>query len=422
MAESAAVLRALTDFSKERPLWLRAFNALGRPLERLVALDEEGLLEAARRRTGLGDFGPDDFRAPFSAFVRSLEREARLTLMGRLLARRDVFVLLCNRLRIVDAFRRHPEIAKEVVREPLFIVGLSRSGTSILSELLACDPRHRVLLTWEARYPCPPPEPERYETDARIRLAHFERTLWPRLVPAFRAMHENGGRLPTECGDVMAHAFLGDWLPALYQVPSYAAAAAKVDMRPAYEIHRQILQILQWKVKRERWLLKAPAHMNWLPTLFDVYPDARVIQTHRDPLQIMGSTVSLIAAILWMRAREVDPEPVRRAFGPDYYAPQLYEVMRLRDEGAVPAAQFFDVRFQDLMDRPFETLRGAYGYFGWDYTPEAESRMRSYLEHKPRGKFGRHVYSFHDLGLDVETERARYRRYQERFDVPSEVI
>jgi len=421
MADPDAVLRTLTDFSKQRPLWLRAFNALGRPLERLVALDEERLLEAARRRTGLLDFGPDEFRAPFSAFVRALERDARLTLMGRLLARRDVFVLLCNRLKIVAALRRHPEIAKQVVREPLFIVGLSRSGTSILHELLARDPRHRVLLTWEARYPCPPPDPDRYDSDPRIRLAHLERTLWPRLVPAFRTMHENGARIPTECGDVMAHAFLGDWLPALYQVPSYAAAVANADMRPAYEIHRQILQILQWKRKRERWVLRAPAHMNWLPTLFDVYPDARLLQSHRDPLQIMGSTVSLISAILWMRTREIDPELVRAAFGPAYYAPQLYEVMRLRDGGAVPAAQFFDVRFQDLMDRPFETLRGVYEYFGWDLAPDVESRMRSYLEHKPRAKFGRHVYSFHDLGLDLETERARYRRYQERFDVPSEV-
>ncbi|MCH2173771.1 sulfotransferase [Myxococcota bacterium] len=421
MSGSRADIAALTDFSKNRPRWVRTVNALGRPARQLISLDEAGLLEAARRRTGLSDFGGDDFREPLQVLLRSLEEEARLTFMGRLLARRDVFVLLCNRLKIVEAFRKHPEIADVQIREPLFIVGLSRSGTSILHELLTQDPRHRVLESWEARFPCPPPEEETYETDRRIRLAHFEQTLWPRLVPAYQAMHEMGGRMPTECGDITCNAFLGDRIPALHQVPSYAAFAAAQDIRPAYEIHKKILQILQWKTRGERWVLKAPAHMNWLDTLLDVYPDARVVQTHRDPLQIMGSTVSLISAILWMRAESIDPEQVKLAFGPAYYEPQLYHVMRLRDEGLFAEGQVFDVRFQDLMEDPFGTLAGVYGYFGWSYPEDVEARMRRYLEGKPRGKFGKHFYSFHDLGLDLATERARYARYQERYGVESEV-
>lgn len=419
--ETTADIRKLTDFSRKRALWARALNRLAARFEPLVRLDHAGLLAAARRQTGLDDFGPDDFREPLEWFTHALEHEAKLTFLGRVLARRDVLVLLRNRLLIVDVLKRHPEIEAQEVREPLFIVGLSRSGTSILHELLTEDPRHRTLLSWMARYPCPPPEPETIETDPRIRLADFELTLWPRIVPAYRAMHEMGGRIPTECGDITCHALIGDRLPALHQVPTYAAKVASADMRPAYRIHKQILQILQWRTPGRRWLLKAPAHMNWLPTLFETYPDARVVQTHRDPLQIMGSTVSLISAILWMRTKEVDPEGVKLAFGPAYYAPQLYEVMRLRDEGVVPAAQFHDVRFQDLMAEPFATIAGIYDHFGWDYTDEAESRMRRYLEHKPRGKFGRHFYSFHDLGLDLETERARYRDYQERFGVGSEV-
>ena len=183
----------------------------------------------------------------------------------------------------------------------------------------------------------------------------------------------------------------------------------------------KILQILQFRRKTDRWILKAPAHMNWLPELLSVYPDARIVQTHRDPLQIMGSTVSLISAILWMRADSVDPEGVKLAFGPAYYEPQLYNVMRLRDEGVVPADQFYDVRFQDMMKDPFDTISGVYDYFGWEYTPEARSRMETYLANKPRGKFGKHFYSFHDLGLDLATERARYAGYQERFGVESEV-
>lgn len=421
MGETTADIRSLTDFSKKRALWARALNRLAGPFESLVGLNHTELLEAARRKTGLSDFGPADFREPLEWFTQSLEHEADLTFLGRVMARRDVLVLLCNRLQIVETLKRNPEIERQEVREPLFIVGLSRSGTSILHELLTQDPSHRSLLSWEARYPCPPPEAASYETDKRIRLADFELTLWPKIVPAYQSMHEMGARIPTECGDITCNAFIGDRLPALHQVPSYAAKIAALDVRPAYHMHRQILQILQWKTGGDRWLLKAPAHMNWLETLFEVYPDARVIQTHRDPLQIMGSTVSLISAILWMRTKAVDPEGVKLAFGPAYYEPQLYEVMRLRDEGIVPAAQFHDIRFHDLMESPFESIRQAYEFFGWTLTPEAEARMRAYLDHKPRGKFGKHFYSFQDLGLDLETERARYLGYQERFNVPSEV-
>ncbi len=417
----AGDIRDLTDFSKSRPLWLRAFNAVAKPFAGGVRLDEEGLLAAARRRTGLRDFGSDDFLEPLGAFLRSLDEEAHLTPMGRILARRDVFVLLCNRLQIAETLKRHPEIARQEVREPLFIVGLSRSGTSILHEVMAQDPGLRSLETWEARYPCPPPEQASYARDPRIRKAHFEARLWPALVPPYESMHEMGGRIQAECGDITAHAFIGDRLPALHQVPSYAAFIAEREMRPAYEIHKQILQILQWKTRCDRWVLKAPAHMNWMDTLFSVYPDARIVQTHRDPLQIMGSTLSLIAAIIWMRADAVNRELIELAFGPAYYAPQLENMMRLRDSGRYPEERFFDVRFRDMMTDPIGTIAGVYRHFGWEYGEDARARMRGYLDAKPRGKFGKHFYSFHDLGLDLATERARYAAYQERYGVVSEV-
>lgn len=420
--ETTADILALTDFSKKRSAWAIALNQVGASSAHLISLDEGGLSAQAKEETGLSDFGPDDFRPHYSALMTSLENEAHLSFLGRVMARQDVLVLLKNRLQIVDTFKRHPELEREEIKEPLFILGPARSGTSILHELLQQDERHRTLQTWEARYPCPPPEEATYATDPRIEETQREVMLWPRIVPDYEAMHEMGAQLPTECGDITANAFLGDRLPALHQVPSYAATAFAADMTPAYAIHKQILQILQWKVKRERWLLKAPAHMNWLPSLFAAYPDARVIQTHRDPLQFMGSTVSLISAILWMRTTQVDPEGVKLAFGPAYYEPQLYNVMQQRDDGTVPADQFFDVRFQDMMDSPFDTIRGVYANFGWDYTPEIERLMRVYLENKPKGKFGNHFYSFFDLGLDLETERARYAAYQERFNVPSEVV
>lgn len=422
MPESTADINALTDFSGARPLWLRGLNAVGGPFRKWVSLDADQLMQAARRKTGLKDFGSDDDYEPLlRAFTKSLDAEAHLTLVGRLLARRDIYVILCNRLLIAETLRTHPEILDQPVPEPLFIVGLARSGTTILHELLAQDPSYRTVATWEARYPCPPPVAGDASSRRRLRIAHQEIMLWHRLIPPYRAMHENAGHLPTECGDITCHTFLGDRLPALYQVPTFAALAGTLPTKPMYEMHKKILQILQWKDPGGRWLLKAPAHMNWLDTLLEVYPDARIVQTHRDPLSSMGSTVSLISAIIWMRAERLDPEIVKLAFGPAYYEPQLYRVMEQRESGVVPEASIYDVRFQDLMREPWSTIEGMYSHFGWEFTDDARRRMQTYLENKPRDKHGKHTYDFHDLGLDLATERARYQRYQAHYDVKSEV-
>jgi hypothetical protein len=182
-----------------------------------------------------------------------------------------------------------------------------------------------------------------------------------------------------------------------------------------------MLQYLQWKARRERWVLKAPAHLNWLPALFEVYPDARLVWTHRDPLQVMGSVASLISAIAWMRAEHVDPESVKAAFGGAFFAAQLEAAVKFRDSGAVDPLQFVDVRYQDLMADTFGTLRRVYHELGLSLDDAIELRMRAYLAAKPRGKFGRHEYTFEELELDGATERARFAAYQARFDIANEV-
>ena len=241
MSESTADILALTDFSDKRSGWLCDLNSIGEPFENLISLDEAGLLETAQKETGLSDFGTDDFRTPLSLLMASLENEAQLTFMGRVMARQDVLVLLKNRLQIVDTFKRHPEIEKQEIKEPLFIVGLSRSGTSILHELLTQDSRHRTLRSWEARYPCPPPEESSYESDPRIAQADRDLSLWPKLVPAYRSMHEMGAQIPTECGDITANAFIGDRLPARrnrcghISIADWLAADRRRCRRPVWE-------------------------------------------------------------------------------------------------------------------------------------------------------------------------------------------
>lgn len=404
-----------------KPDWLVALNREGAhfDLAAVVPLDADSLIDSACRRTGLDDFGGDDWREPFSLLCRDLEGPARLTLMGRLMARSDIDIWLENRLRITDLLARHPEILDQEITRPTFIVGLPRSGTSILFEVLAQDPASRVPETWEALFPCPPPTAEGYASDPRIARADALVTQWTRVVPAFATMHEMGGRIPAECGLIMANSFISDHIASLHQAPAYAVWYAGADMRPAYAYHRTILQILQWKNGRDHWLLKAPAHQNHLDVLLETYPDARIIQTHRDPIKCMASTTSLMGCLYAMRSDQpFDSDAFEDIMMGEATARRLEHVMDQRARGIVPERNVCDSRFHDLMDDPMACVERIYGHFDWPLSATARERMERYLAGKPRDKAGAHRYA---VGDDELAERRFFRRYQEAYGVPDEV-
>jgi hypothetical protein len=387
----------------------------------LVPLDRSELLTSASRATGLSDFGGDDFLEPLDVLLASLDQESHLTLLGRILVRSDLLNLLQNRLRIADLVKREPAIREQPIERPIFIVGLPRSGTTILHELLALDPRLRAPLTWEARFPCPPATAETYRSDPRIDAADRIFRFWIDLVPEFQTMTEMGGRLPCECIQLTTHSFRSEEFLGRQQTPSYGAWLATADMAPAYAYHRLMLQLFSWSMETERWMLKAPSHMGAMPALLAEYPDACIVQTHRDPLQSMASTGSLLAAHAWMRASEVDVPLIKLGFAGEGMASRISSVLAVRDRHPKAAEQFHDVRFSDLMSRPIETLRSIYEKFSVSFGRQQEDRIRAYLAAKPRGKYGRHEYRIEDLGVDVAEERARFRAYQERFSVESEL-
>jgi len=415
------------DMSGSHPAWLRRLNAVGRSTLNSagagamgVPLDVDSLLAEACANTGLSDFGPDDvWREGLEVLTKSFDTESKLTLLGRILCRTDIVNSLENRLLIEETYRTLPAIDDERIDGPLFIVGLPRSGTSILHELLSQDPAHRVPLSWEALHPCPPPEEDTYDSDPRIARTEEYVTFWNDLVPEYKAMHEMGARIPCECVWLTMPTFAcEEWL-GRQQAPSFTTWYMTADPAPVYAYHRKVLKLLQYRFKRERWMLKAPSHMAVLETLLAEYPDARVIMTHRDPLKSMGSTASILSALSWMRSEEADVETIKAGFGGEGMAYRLQAAMAARER--VSERQFFDVRYQDMLTDPFGTIAKAYDHFGIVYTPEAESAMRDYLANKPQGKHGSHSYAFGDLGMDLATERSRFRDYQERFDVPSEV-
>jgi hypothetical protein len=401
-----------------RPDWVQALHTVADPA--WIRLDADELLAEAALRTGLADFGESDFLEPYRIFVRALAVEAQLHALGRLIARSDVLNWLENRLQLTDWRKRRPELASARVDAPLFITGLPRSGTSILHELLAQDRGHRAPRHWEVRHPCPPPGEAHGADVERIARAERQVQLWNEIVPEYRVMHELGAQIPVECIQLTAHSFRSEELLGRHQVPSYAAWYARCDLAPAYAFHRRLLQHLQQGSPARRWVLKAPSHLAALPTLFGAYPDARVVVTHRDPLKILPSVVSILYSTAYVRSDAVNPAALLGWFTGETCRQLLDGMTAFRASGAVPAGQFFDLRHAELVARPIETIAALYDHFELPFSAEAETRMRGYLAAKPKGKHGAHRYDFSATGFSESAERERFRAYQERYAVRSE--
>lgn len=406
-----------------RSPWAEHLIALGRQLgddgRSLVELDAEAMLVRAAAATGLDDYGDPWFREPLAIFVDSLAEEAELHLLGRLLARAEILRILRNRLRIEDHWRRAPELGEETIREPLVVTGLGRAGTTFLHELLAEDPANRSPRLWEMWDSVPPPEPTA-ERDPRIERSEHEAALLAEIAPAFATMQELAGDLPNECIHIFAHQFATDMWLGFYHVPRYMSWLVGSDPAPVYAYHRRVLQLLQSRHRRDRWILKAPSHLHELPALFREYPDARVVISHRDPLRVLGSLTDLMATLQWMRSDRVRYDEIVRsmAFG---FAFQLENVTRQREQGIVPDGRILDVRYADLVADPIGTVRGIYRHFDLPFGDELEVRLHARLAARPRGRRGAHDYRFEDTGLDLATERARLAAYQQRYGIPSEV-
>lgn len=287
-----------------RPRWVERLNAHAAAVgggRHLISLEPEELLRTARDSTGLEDFGGGAWQLHFEVLLTALERESELHAAGRLLARTEILRSLRNRLQLTALWKARPQILAAEVPPTTFIVGSPRTGTSILHELLACDPAHRAPSMWEMLHPA-----AALHGDELRAVGDATTQFWHDLQPEYEAMHANSGDLPNECIFITMNDFLSDAWGGPHVVPSYEIHLVTSDHRPTYEFHRAFLQTLQARRSGERWLLKAPSHLAQLRTLFAVYPRAQVIQTHRDPLKTLPSTLSLLGTLKWMRCERVD--------------------------------------------------------------------------------------------------------------------
>jgi hypothetical protein len=418
----------LVDPSKplDRPEWVARLNDEGRMwqqggmLSELVPLDERSLLDGARRMTGLDDFGEDDWREPFGVLLRSLEEEAELNLTGRLATRSELLLWLRTRLMLTDLLRRHPEIREQPIDRPIFIAGLGRSGTSILQELLHQDPRLRTPLFWEAYCPIDSALSGGHDPVAEA-LGGGVATQWTRITPEIRTMHEVAPYLPAEDSSLWSFTFVSDSIMSFYQIPTYHAYVNRTDADIVYKYHRLVLQALQWRQPGRRWFGKsATYHLTHLPTLLKHYPDACIIQTHRDPLRIMSSVANLLRAFYWQRSdKDFDAPVFENLLVGEATARQLEQVMDVRDGGVVPGGQIVDVLYQDLMDDPVAAIAKIYKAFGMDFDDTAAERICAYLAFKPKHKHGVHRYQPMPPEM-VARNRPYFRRYQTRYGVPDE--
>jgi Sulfotransferase family len=368
------------------------------------------LIEVAKHRCDTDDFGGGEFFEPLSRLLESCQREARLNLAGKLALRADVVRTLSNRLLMQRDRQLLPEILNQQINQPVFILGLPRSGTTLLHTLLAADPDHRAPLCWEVMWPSPPGENRERE---RIRRASrsLASLLW--LAPTFDHVHAIGAELPQECVSLMTPSFLSDQFDTMYNVPSYRSWFLEQDLQPAYEFHRRFLQHLQQRKKALRWILKAPTHLFALPALLSIYPDARFVQTHRDPTEAIASVSSLITILRRIFSDVVDPRKVAREAW-RYWAEAMAKFLRDRDR-SLPSERICDVKYADIRHDPMDAVRYIYTYFGWPFSTAAEQCIEKSLRSQPREQNGFHRYRPSQFKLDMMDREQDFGAYCARF-------
>ena len=388
-----------------------------------ISFDRERLVDDATAATGFHDFGEPTWQEGLDRLLDSLTGEARLNELGVTIIESEVGAYLRTRLGIVAHRAAHPDLGERAITRPLVIVGQPRTGTTILYDLLAQDPANRAPLSWEVDLPCPPPATATYDTDARIDQCEAASEMADLVIPGFRAFHPIGARLAQECVRMTGSEFRSMIFSVQYDVPTYNRwLLDEADLAPAYRWHRTFLEHLQSGHMADRWLLKSPAHLWHLGDLLAEYPDAVVIQTHRDPLKVIAS-VSALAAHLRRMASDAPSLPAAA----EQYRHDIFDGLErglaARRDGVLPAEQVVDVQFTEFVDDPFATIAALYDRLGLTLSAEAESRMRAFLASNPGdGGGGGSRYRWADTGLDADELREQAREYQEHFAVPSEPI
>lgn len=371
------------------------------------------LEEGARVAAGLDDFGSTYYREGLERTVESLNTEADLNDLGAVIQHATISNALIQRLKIEDTYKRHPEIDDEVVGGPVFIIGLPRTGTTALSQLVGADPQFRSLRMWESQQPTPPPESATQHTDPRIADAETGLKMMNDMFPLMKTLYNSEATAATECQDIMGMNFRTVHFDGVVRVPAYLRWVLDCDMSETYTYHRKVLKLLQWHCPPTLWHLKTPVHIFALDALVEAYPNAKFMWSHRDPAKVMASVCSLIQYVRSWSSDRNDAEELG-AEQLEVWAEGIRRAMDFRKR--VGDERFADVAFSDLQSDPVSTLKDAYATLGLDFTDETHRSVQEWAkEHKP-GSRGSHTYTLADYGLTADRVRDEFAEYLSTYD------
>lgn len=372
------------------------------------------LIDAARAETGLDDFGGDSFREGLEILVGDLRATANLNPAGEKFLAGKIVCLLSQRLQVEDWYKRHPSIEDEPIEKPLFGVGLPRTGSTALSFLLATDPHARYLRTWESSQPCPPPSTLHGGTDGRLAAAEAEQAERDKASPRHAKLVPNSPEGPVECQTLLAMDFKSPLFNAFAYVPNYTDwLFYDADHTSSYAYERRVLKLLQWgePVKRP-WRLKAPTHLMYLDALVKAFPDARFVQTHRDPAEVMVSVADLFLDIQARFNSSVDLRYLG-ASNVEQWAAGIQRCLDFRDAGHDD--RFYDIGFRAMQSDPIGQVRGLYEWLGEPVTDEFARGMRAWWHENSEQREKTQHPKPEEFGLDLAALRPMFAEYTRRF-------
>ncbi|MGA2519730.1 MAG: sulfotransferase [Acidimicrobiales bacterium] len=386
-----------------------------------VVLTVDAVLDAATARTGLDDFGPDDFRTRLGQWLWEVGGDPDRTGLGRVMLYRDCVRYASNRLRIRQLLERHPEILDVEIAAPIIVVGLPRSGTTHLVNLIAADSRLRSLPLWESYEPVPDPreEPAADGADPRHRRAEEAWRGMEAMLPHLSAMHPMHPDHVHEELELQLPDFSSYQLEWVARAPGWRDAYLAHDQTPHYAYLKTVLQILQWRRPGERWVLKSPQHLEQLGPLLATFPDATVVVTHRDPVSVVQSAATMTAYAARLSYRTPEPD-----FYLAYWTDRIRRLLEasLRDRHLVPSQRRADVLFHEFMADEAATVARIYETADLALTDEARAAMDRYRADHARGSEGRVVYDLRaDFGTEPQEVRRHFGFYQDAVEVEVEV-
>jgi hypothetical protein len=370
-------------------------------------LQSDEIVSQARRATGLDDAIDPMTLENLARYVQALNAEARLSVGGVALMREMLVGALASRLRVERYAADRPEILQQPVERPMFLFGFPRTGTTLAVNLLNQDPAQRGFLRWEAEDPIPPAKAGALRSDPRYVATQARLEAEARLMPQFAAIHYEDADSVTECQLSMAHTFCSHMFEAVTEVPSWRAWFLSTDYLPTFRYHKRLLQVLQSEAKG-RWLLKNPWHALFLRDLTTVYPDARLVMTHRDPVEVVGSYCSLVKTYRGLYSDDIDLKNIAET------TLDIFERMALgalAHKQAHGEAAIYDLLYPALMREPIEEMRRLYRHFDEPWTEAAEAGMRRFLARNPKDRHGQHLYALADFGLDPADIKTRFADY-----------